>query len=258
MPCRLLLMTRLMSACAGVERADGWFDVAALTSRPEDSAKRLAAWICSAVMPPTGGGDVGDVPEPEPFLPRGNLPFAPFEPTTSFVSTLAGGTSGATGGGATAGGLALSASSWAAFARSEKLGCGGGAGAAATAGVDGLRRTATATIPQRIATSATAPPISLSWRPERAPVTAPIPTLDVEVPAPSTTGWEFDDVKAEKGAAVGGPGRGEGAGATAGAAAVAGAASSPANISSRPNEPGARATTVSLLGAAATPLGLPA
>src|SRR6185369_10923369 len=125
MPCRLLLMTRLMSACAGVERADGALALAALTSRPEDSAKRLAAWICSAVMPPTGGGDVGDVPEPKPFLPWAPFPFPAFEPTTSLVSTLAGATTGATGGGATAGGLALSASSWAAFARSEKLGCGG-------------------------------------------------------------------------------------------------------------------------------------
>src|SRR3954464_6733078 len=77
MPWRLLLMTRLMSACAGGGRALGGPAAAARMSRDVASPKRFAACICSVVIPPMGGGAVGELPDaplrrplPRPLLPE--------------------------------------------------------------------------------------------------------------------------------------------------------------------------------------------
>src|SRR5947207_8485385 len=159
MPCRLLVMTRLMSACAGVERALGDNAVAARTSREVASPKRLAACNCSVVIPPMGGGAVGEVPDeplrrplPRPLLPDGS------GRASAFTSTLAATGFGSGAGGGVATGAATGAGSPAGALPWPSPLPGGRAGLA-TVTTDGLRRSATATMPQTITARATAPMI---------------------------------------------------------------------------------------------------
>src|SRR5438128_11965700 len=94
-------MTRLMSAWAGVDRAPDPDDEEPRTSRAVESPKRLAACICSAVIPApgSGGGDVGDRP-PSPLRRPLRPPLLRESAWLSILATVAAGGGSATGGGA--------------------------------------------------------------------------------------------------------------------------------------------------------------